>query len=284
VDQLGMAYKMKKLRRSALTALYALALIGAVGMTDAGATVSYQILDGGLESFNVSIDGTLYAGALAGGILINRVGGDPASVANSPTSYVTVCTDIQGTLYLGQTYSYDAPVNFSPTTTGVKPNWGSDNTGATVTDKASAAAAIQNAAALFYTHYSILGGTDKTAKAALQLAVWSALYNTSSSGQITGSRLLFSGGDLAADSLASTWLTGLDTAPNTYKGQLFIPDPLNQGNYDGEPPQELLYASVPEASIVYAPVPEASTVIAASLLLVPFAVGTARAMRKRNKI
>jgi hypothetical protein len=229
------------------------------------ASVTYQINNGGLESFNLGIDGNSFNGALAGGILINRVSGD----LSMPSSYVTVCTDIGGTLYLGQQYTYNTPqIPFSGQS-GINPNWGDGS------NDGSAAKAIQNAAYLFYTYGQLtstgLGGTTQE-RAALQLAVWAALYNTTVLGTVTGTRFTVSSGDAAAIALANTWLTGL-TGSSSFPGYLLYPSQLTGVNADGMPPQELLIGSA---------IPESPTVIAGALLLLPFAASTLRIFRKKQ--
>jgi hypothetical protein len=254
----------------------ALALAGFVSA--ASASVTYVINSGGLETFNLAIDGTAINGALAGGIQINKVSGD----ASMPASYVTVCTDIEGTLYLGQPYQYNTPVTPFSGQTGVNPTWGAVNTPAyllsNATDAANAAQAIQNAAYLFYTYGQLtstgLGGTLEQ-KAALQLAVWEALYDTTASGSVAGTRFTVSGGsDLAAIALANTWLSGL-TGSYGLTGYLLYPSQQSGVNADGEPPQELLIAL---------PVPEAPTVIAGALLVLPFAASTFKILRKKRSV
>ena len=71
-------------------------------VSQAYGTVSYQITDGGLDWYGNSIQLAGYNGGtafsvLAGGIKITQTGGD----TGVPSSYVTVCTDVGGTLYLG---------------------------------------------------------------------------------------------------------------------------------------------------------------------------------------
>jgi len=246
----------------------------------ARATVSFTIASGGLEPFNVAIDGTSINNALAGGILISQPS-SPTPDASLPLTYYTVCTDIGGTLYLGSTYTYNSPASFTGLS-GVNPTWGSDNAGKTsaTADLTSASQAIQNAAELFYTHESVLTAVGSTTdKAALQLAVWDALYNTDAGGKLTGGRFTFGGGDAAAVSEANAWLGDLTTA--TYTGDLFVPNPLDQGNSDGEPPQELLYGISPAPLVVA--VPETTTIIAGLLLLLPLGASTIRIIRVSKK-
>ena len=275
-----MDYKLKNKPRRTIQTL-ALALGVGCFVSAANASVTYQINDGGLETFNVAIDGNAINGALAGGILINKTAGD----ASMPASYVTVCTDIQGTLFLGRGYTYDTPMTPFNGQTGVNPTWGAVNTPTYVSgsgaDTANAAQAIQNAAYLFYTFGQLtstgLGGSMDD-KAALQLAVWEALYDTSASGTVTGSRFTVSGGDANAMSLANTWISGLNSQVNAgnfgYTGYLLYPDPLNVPNNNNEPPQELLIGANP--------VPEAPTVIAGALLLLPFGASAFKILRKKR--
>jgi hypothetical protein len=200
-----------------------------------------------------------------------------------PASYVTVCTDIEGTLYLGSPYQYNTPITPFSGQTGVNPTWGAVNTPAYLlsnpTDAANAAQAIQNAAYLFYTYGQLtstgLGGTLEQ-RAALQLAVWEALYDTTGSGNVltAGARFTVSGGsDSAAIALANTWLSGL-TGNYGLTGYLLYPTPGIESNADGEPPQELLIGANP--------VPEAPTVIAGALLLLPFGASAFKILRKKR--
>jgi hypothetical protein len=261
---------MRKSKRAIQTLEFA--LVVACSISAASASVTYQINNGGLEAFTVAIDGTSINGALAGGILINKMAGD----ASLPSSYVTVCTDIEGTLYLGQSYVYATPVIPFSGQSGVNPQWG---TGAN-----SAAGAIQNAAHIFYTDGQLtsagLGGTTEQ-KAALQLAVWEALYNTTALGTVTGTRFTVSGGDAAAINLASSYLSGL-TGNYSLNGYLLYPNPLSGVNADGEPPQELLISVSGSPTVVTAPVPEPTTIIAGALLLLPFGASTLRILRRNR--
>src|SRR5271170_3337619 len=101
----------------------------------------YNIGSGGLESFNLSMDGQTYDSALAGGIQMNYVSG-------TGSSFASVCTDFSGTLYLGYNYSFAAPATFSGNT-GLDPTWGAGNANG-LNSAANASAAIQAAADIFY--------------------------------------------------------------------------------------------------------------------------------------
>jgi len=244
----------------------------------ATASVTYSINNGGLESFNVSIDGTGIGGALAGGIQIHQVSSNPSL----PTDYITLCTDIEGTLYLGSSYEYNTPTTPFSGQTGVNPTWGADNgPGHILNSAANATQAIQNAAYLFYNYGQLtstgLGGSTEQ-KAALQLAVWSALYDTTDNGTVTGSRFSFSGGDATAVAQANSWLSALNTQADAgnfgYTGYLLSPSSLTANGANSEPPQELFIGA--------APVPEFSTVIAGALLLLPLGASTMRILRRNR--
>jgi len=242
----------------------------------AKAALTYQIGNGGLDNFNLTIDTTTYNNALVGGISLTRVGGADAQM---PNNYITLCTDISGVVFLGQNYTYELR-SFSGQT-GLAPTWGATS--------ADAGAAIQNAAQLFYNYYAALtpsglGGSYNsysltTQRAALQLAVWSALYN-STVGTIdldvtSGPRFTASGGNASALALANSWLVNL-TGNYGLAGDLFYPVPSTQ---HGHVAQELLFASPPQTIVI--PVPEASTIIAGLLLVVPFGASTLRILRRR---
>lgn len=201
---------------------------------------------------------------MAGGLLMTKMSGD----ASMPNSFLTVCLDIGGTLLLGTSYGYSASTPFA-NQSGINPLWGSGNQGG-LNNSANAMAAIQAAANLFYTHSSVLSGVDQTAKAALQLAVWEALYDTSASGTAYGfndGRFKATGENTAAITMASTWLS--DMKPNSlYVGYLLKPEQYGSNG------QEVFFNVTP--------VPEASTIIAGALLLLPLAASTMRMLRKSN--
>ena len=251
---------LKAIRKSKLIA--PALLVGMCLMGKARADVEYQIVNStaDMETFNVAIDGNTINGALAGGIQIVQVGGDGAGL---PSTYTTVCTDISGSLYLGQAYWYKAPVSFS-NESGVKPKWGADNAGGLV-DQASADKAIQNAAELFYKHSggmaaTGLQGSDAVQMAGLQLAVWEALYDTSSSGQVVlggGTRFQVApatGDQQKAIDDATALINGLNSSGlnGNYglAGSLFYPNPADGSmNRDGEPPQSCYWIRPPCPSL-----------------------------------
>jgi len=288
--------KTRATRKHVLQAL-AVASTAACSVGVANATVSYQIGNGGLGTFNGSIDGgTPYAetfnNALAGGIQITEVG---APVSGLPGSYITVCTDLEGTLYLGQTYTYNAPTAFSASSpsTGLDPTWGAVNTPGYLANNsvntANAGQAIQNAAYIFYNFGGgggtlsgsggISGSVDQLE--ALQLAIWVALYDTTAGGSanLANGRFKFSGVDAAVANDVAQYTAGL-TGNYGYTGDLFQPNPDNQY---GDVPQELLYNVVPGGTPLGGPVvPESPTVIAGALLLVPLAASMFKVLRRKQ--
>jgi hypothetical protein len=217
------------------TKLMASALIAACAASAASAAVDWQIGDGGLVGgFTATLDGTTEGGFLAGGISLtqNPAGQDTSLVE----SYITLCASFQGTVNLGSTYAYGTPVPFATALDGHLPNWGSDIAGT------GAQLAINNAAQLYYTYGSVLYGSDNSAKAGLQLAVWTALYDTISTGAVTGSRFVVnSWTDAASVADMNIYLTsaGLN-GTSSHLGSMLVPDSSNDGA------QDMFYGAVPE--------------------------------------
>jgi hypothetical protein len=257
---------MKKSRYVLQTLALAVATVWGVSQAQA-AYETFQIGNAGLETFGLAWDGHSES-ALAGGISLARVSG------GSIPSFNTVCTDIGGTVYLGSQYGYSAPTVFN-NQDGIVPSWGTGNAGIaldtpwtslTPAQQANAAAAIQAAADIFYNHQGVSTTGSTTDRAALQLAVWEALYDTtagSSTLSFGTGRFTVSSGDSAAISEANTWL-GQVNANARYTGFLLIPD-----NHTA---QEMFYNVTP--------VPEPTTMIAGALLLLPFGASTLRILRK----
>jgi hypothetical protein len=243
--------------------LGAIALAGGLA-SQAKADVSYTISDASLETVAVQYQGNDY-NVLAGGIGITASG----SSGNAPSSYVTVCTDFGGSLYLGSTYKFNDPqatANVLPGYSPVSP-W-----------MQNASAAIQNAATLFANYRSVLTGGNFDAAAGLQLAIWTALYDSTQVGVVnTGSGALFLGVQTTQDATAiadmNTYLGALPGLNPTTSVDILTPSPAgsSQGNADGVAPQSLL---------IYAPVPEASTVVTATLLLVSFGLCSLKSFGK----
>jgi hypothetical protein len=244
-------------RRNVLGCLLGVGVLFLASQAEA-AFATYNVGNGGLQAFNVTWD-TTTENAFAGGILMTRTAGDPSMAA----SFMTVCTDIGGTLFLGYNYSYSQPQVFNGLT-GLRPTWG-----ATAGD---AAAAIQAAANIFYTHQGVLTSGSQAERSALQLAVWEALYDTGT-GSTLGlgdGRFRVNSGDAAAITLAATWLSQVDASAR-YAGFLLVPDPVQQYGLFG---QEVFYNVTP--------VPEPTTLIAGALLLLPFGASTIRILRRKN--
>jgi hypothetical protein len=279
-------------------------LIQTVGLVVAGlcavlpahaGIVKYTIGNGGLETFNVKMDGQAMNGILAGGISITQT---PANNNTSvPEFYVSVCTDLEASLYLGSTYKYNTPPSAFSGQMGIDPIWGAVNTPGFLTgsaaDAADAAKAIQNAAYIFNTfgnlqanHTGMSGSLSQLA--AVQLAVWAVLYDTGSDGKVNmnaDSRFqLAAGGDATAIADVTTYINAINASADAgnfgYTGYVLFPTGApndTQGNPDRQPPQELL---IDAAS--FTPVPEPSTVLAGLLLLLPFGASTLRVLRNRR--
>ena len=251
-------------RNQRLYVLGAIALAGGLA-TQAKADISYTISDASLEVAEVQFQGNDY-NVLAGGIGITANG----PTGGAPSSYVSVCTDFNGSLYLGSSYTYHAPIPTANalTTPGYSPDpsWG-----------VNASAAIQNAATLFANYSSALTSGNYDAAAGLQLAIWTVLYDSTGVGvvnAVAGAEFLgvSNPSDAAAIVDMNNYLAALSGLTPSDNVGIFTPSPDNsQGNPDGNPPQGLL---------IYAPVPEASTVVTATLLLLSFGVCSLKSFGK----
>ncbi len=245
--------------------------------TQAHASTTFQIGNGGLETFNLTWDNHT-ENALAGAIILTKVSG------TLPTT-VSVCTDIGGTVFLGGNYVYSDPLVFN-NQDGLVPTWGSGNGGIardalwaslSPAQQNNARAAINAAADIFQRHQSVLTGGTITQKAALQLAVWEALLDTTFGGTPSlsfsqGRFKVNSGADTAAISLAETYVGEVNYAA-TYSGFLLQPTDRTA--------QEMLYNITPLDPLVGNLVPEPSTYLAGALLLLPFAASTLRRQRQK---
>lgn len=275
--------KKKAICMTTRTSWLVAAVVVGWGLTQANAAyVDYKIESGGLVGVDLTIDGKTETGALTGSIKITEKT-NPNRI-DMPDVYYTVCTDLEGTLYLGYTYGFTAPQLFAGQD-GLKPNWGDGNQGSPPPQPppfpANAAQAIQNAAHLFYLHQGVLTGGTLAQKAALQLAVWEALYDTrvnepgyGLSLSDTTSRFYTtsnSGDAASAISIASGWLEKDLKGSYAYTGFTLTPDPTTQY---GLTPQGLL--------INVTPVPEPRTIFAAAMLGIPFGVSGYRQFRRRS--
>jgi hypothetical protein len=237
-----------------------LACMAMAATSASAAMVTYKVLnDTSLyQSFDLTIDGQTWTDSYAGGIKIEKQSGDPSM----PQNFIGLCTDINGVLTLGATYGYDLK-SFAGLT-GIDPQWGST--------AALANQAIQNAAHLFVSQNPGLAGSA-TAWAALQLAVWEALYDTGSTFDLTSGRFSVQGNSttIAAAQEMLTQLAASIPAPGTYKGYLLSPNPVIPPGNGGYPTQGLLVT----------PVPEPATVIAGVFLMVPLGMSAVRYWRKK---
>jgi hypothetical protein len=260
-------------------------------------TSGYQDLDTVNVSFKVGITTTTYNGVFAGGIAITKES-ETTGGPTMPQNYLSVCTDFLGTLYLGKTYEYSAPASsFStvlgqPGGGGIDPGWNNP------------AKAIQNASQIFYQYGDVGAGGINTAvggtklnvnqMAALQVAIWIALYDTTGSGTINTSgpfQLLSSGPTSSYSSIigyVNSDLSGLNGGYfNTgylLQPDLTLADPT-QGNSDHQVPQELLMGSSNTGGgSGNGSVPEPTTVLAGALLLIPLGASAIRILRKSKNI
>ena len=271
---------MRKSKYWVQTLAVALAVAGAANQARAtlykiGGTVGTDLQSG----WNLNIDGNQDGGG-------NALVGNIKLIPDTGSTINTVCLDVRGTVYLGQKYDF-LTKSFNGQD-GLNPNWGwgngPGNPALTPAQKVIASAAIQNAAYVFDKHSLVLTGTSLSDKAALQLAVWEALYDTgnllgysfaTTGAAATAGRFEASGSSLAV-ATALDWLTadlGLDgkKSHKQYSGDLLQPWLNGSAN-----------TAAQEMMGTLAAVPEPSTIIAGALLLLPFGASTLRFVRKNR--
>jgi len=241
-----------------LVLILAAVLVTLWSVNQARASYDYTILgDGGLlGGFSVSVDGTTESGILVGGIHVTSASGVPGY-----NDFTTVCVDLNGRIYLGDTYAFNE-VAFAGQS-GLNPSWG--NPIDTPPSTAIAYQAINNAAYLLATFHP----TDATGWAALQLAVWKATYDTGPNGTIVwGSAARFVVNSYAGSGAwaeAQQWLNSLPRNTD-YIGYLLEPEDT----------------SAQELFIDVTPVPETTTLITGALLLLPLGATTLRFSRRHR--
>lgn len=256
---------------TSLLSITALVLATVGSAPQARAAYTYTISSGEsllvTSGLNVSLDNNS-ENVWAGGIQASET--TPGSGLPNQASLTTVCLDLKGTIYVGSTYTFNLQT-FSGLT-GLNPTWG--NPLANPQDPTVAYAAINNAAYLFNTYDSRV--STATDWAALQLAVWKALYDTSANGSIvwnTGSRFLVNSDSSGAWTEAQGFLnytvgsssSSLGAVPQ-YTGYLLSPTDTSA--------QELI--------VGVSPVPEPTTLVAGAALLLPFGLSSLKLIRRRR--
>lgn len=281
---------MKRSTRFVRTLGLALAVFVGAGEAQA----SYYTLDVTLGA-SQQARGTIDIGTAGGGVVgwSGPVGDLIIADHNPPvfgqnflpiSPFNTVCTDLEGTLFTPGTYGFQQLRDFSNAGNGLDPRWGYDNQNQPLISppaqgNANSQAAIQNAADIFFNNVgaamAAIGTLAKQEEwAALQLAVWEALYDsgTGSPGlSLTSGRFTATSADSTTLTLANAMLAGLSANPH-YVGFTLYPDPTVPSDQDPYPAQSVFYNVTP--------VPEPTTMIAGALLLLPFGMSTLRVLRR----
>lgn len=266
-----MKQKLWKIFPRAIALFVASSLHGSVTMTlsDDSTYAEYS------PSFTAYLNGTQIINATGNDIIgIYSFNITPGGSPSLGTPFWTTCVSPDGLLdSLPHTYDQETFAQASP---GINPpNW-ANPVGAPL-------AGIENANFMFAMFKgSIMNGTSGQAGttadqgAALALAMYDALYNSTGYGQISGTGFtipgLASASDVFADytSDVNAFLGAANAANVTALGGTILrPDPNQSGSA-----QDMVFVGTP--------VPEPSTIIAGALLFLPFAASTLRILRRRR--
>ncbi len=273
------------MKRIHLPATFGIPLIALVMATNAQATVTMQLVDAttyaeNSASFNASVNGSQIINQydLIGLYNFNYTQSSPTS-PTLPTSgsLWATCVSPAGSLDW-QPHTYDVE-NFAKANPGHDPNaWTSGN---------GQLWGIQNANYLFTTLSGQIlsggiggqSGSGKDQGAALALAMYAALYNSTGYNKLGGNA--FKAPDLTGNVLNDytddlNALLGASLTP--VDGSLLTADPAGQSGAG----QDQIFISTASQAHVITPVPELSTIFAGALMLLPFGVSTLRIMRKNR--
>jgi hypothetical protein len=209
----------------------------------------------------------VYAGAFNVTIVNNTTGG-------ASFNLLTFCTDID--VYWmanGQSSQAYKVMNFS-TSTGVDPTW------------PAGTKAVQNAAWIYNTQFLPNAGTmNNYQAAAIQLAIWAALYDTEATGvnagkldstTVTAGEFQESGFNSQTVTDANNILSALQAVAGTSATSGYNEYWLAPVNGSGQ------VAALSQGLIAPMPVPEPTTLIAGALLMLPFGASTLRFLRKNR--
>jgi hypothetical protein len=254
-----------------------IALLGgmmvAITVSSKGQTVNltlqnYSSLD--LVQVGGTVGGTVMPDAYIG--IYSFTTSDPVGVTGVPSTIQSICLGPLGDLTTG-TYQYKLET-FAQANPGLNPtSW---------TYSGSQLWGIQNANYL-WSQYGTTANTP-TAAAALALALYDALYNSTGYGAtpLTGHGFApnFAStaeqDDYNAD-IANLTSHGTYIANNLGNGYVFVPTDSNAGGPSGQ--SFIILDTVGEK---ISPLPETSTIVAASLLLLPLGAGTLKRLHKKR--
>ena len=203
-----------------------------------------------------------------------------------PSEFYSVCLDPAG--LLDRSWHVYTTLSFQQANPGIFPSAWKSGTVGSVTEYWG----IQNASYLWNTYgLNIVNNTGNTGHqneraAALEFAIWSALYNSTAYGAMntgTGVGVWHPNGlDSTIQDYFDTYVTGLN---NTHGNiPLYTGDILRGTGYnESGQQQEFLALGTPVPfSALGTPVPEPTTMIAGALLLLPFGASTLRFVRKNR--
>jgi hypothetical protein len=264
---------MRKLKYMVQTLALVSALVMGASLS-ARASVTMTYTDSGtfaLSGFPADSAGYINSSDLVGIYKFDTSGG------SVPNPFYSVCLSPAGLLDRNS-HTYDV-IGFSAANPGINPpNW-AYGTVAGVPQYWG----IQNASWLWNTYgMNIVNNTggigfQNQRAAALEFAIWTALYDSTGYGAVGSSPWQPNGLGSGANSVGSSY-SGYLTALNATGGNI----PLYTGNIL-RGTSYTLSGQQQEFLMLGTPIPEPTTILAGALLLLPFGASTLRILRQRNR-
>jgi len=276
---------MKNTKLAKAFGLAAVFVLGAVCSATASVTMTFTwsgtlYQSGYTADLNTpSYSGQVVNGNDAIGIYAFNVSQVTAPSPSTPNPLYSVCLSPAGLLDTG-TYTYNTIpfTGVGGASPGIYPSQWAVGAG-------EQPYGINNAAYLWSTYGSgILASKDSAAAAALEFAIWTALYNSTGYAQLGNDYFTVNGLSGTTSDDYTAYLKGLkdSTFSGGYTGDILE----GQGAVSGGPNsgQSQEFFLLQPASQVATPVPEPATIFAGAMLLLPIGVSAARILRKKSTV
>jgi len=269
---------MKKTKTAKAFGLATVLILGAACSATASITMTFTWAGSLWQAgYTATLNTPTYSGQVingndAIGIYAFDVAANPSPSVGSP--FYSVCLSPAGLLN-GGTYTYDAK-QFSDASPGIYPSEWAVAGGQPV--------GINNAAYLWSTYGAgVLADKNSAEAAALEFAIWTALYDSTAYGKLGNDYFTINGlsGDTATDYTKYLGdLTG-STFSGGFTGDILEGTGAVSGGPNSGQSQEFFLL---QSGSQLTPVPEPTTMVAGALLLLPLGVSALRIVRKNRAV